>query len=329
MQPHVRRFVERAITFQTLPRVRRHPADARRRGPRRSAARTSPTCARCRSATWPTGCATSTSPSVAPLLAGLQHLLDSFDEIGLGYLSPRPPRRHAVRGRGPAHQDDPPPRVLAHRRHLRLRRADDRAAPARHRADERPAAAAARQGQHRAGRGAQAGDDRDRRPRRRPRARVPAPPAARSASRAPSTGCGGATPPPVATSTTGPASRSPCATSVGRPRGRGARRTHNLQDVDVDIPLGMLCVITGVAGLGQELADPRLGRRPRRRGGGRPGRDQGFAPQQPRDVHRAARADPQGVRQGQRRQAGAVQLQLRGRVLRPATAPASSTPSSA
>src|SRR6185437_10772333 len=26
-------------------------------------------------------------PSVAPLLAGLQHLLDSFAEIGLGYLS--------------------------------------------------------------------------------------------------------------------------------------------------------------------------------------------------------------------------------------------------
>ena len=26
-------------------------------------------------------------PSVAPLLAGLQHLFDSFAEIGLGYLS--------------------------------------------------------------------------------------------------------------------------------------------------------------------------------------------------------------------------------------------------
>ena len=82
----------------------------------------------------------------------------------------RPARGHAVRGRGAADQDDPPPRVVAHRRHLRLRRADDRAAPARHRADEPAAAPAAGQGQHRAGRRAQARDDRDRRPRRRPRA---------------------------------------------------------------------------------------------------------------------------------------------------------------
>ena len=36
---------------------------------------------------------------------------------------------------------------------------------------------------------------------------------------------------------------------------RGAD-TNNLQDVDVDIPLGVLVVLTGVAGLGQELADP-------------------------------------------------------------------------
>ena len=84
---------------------------------------------------------------------------------------PRPAVRHAVGRRGAAHQDDRPPRVVAHRRDLRLRRADDRAAPARHPADERPAAAAARQGQHRPRGRAQAGDDRDRRPRRRPRPR--------------------------------------------------------------------------------------------------------------------------------------------------------------
>ena len=59
----------------------------RRPGPRRSRARTSPTSARCRSATSPSGSATLDEPSVAPLLTGLQHLLDSFAEIGLGYLS--------------------------------------------------------------------------------------------------------------------------------------------------------------------------------------------------------------------------------------------------
>ena len=78
---------------------------------------------------------------------------------------------HAVRGRGTAHEDDPPPRLVAHRRHLRLRRAHDRPASPRHRADERPAAAVAGQGQHCARRRAQARDDRDRRPCRRPRPR--------------------------------------------------------------------------------------------------------------------------------------------------------------
>ena len=66
--------------------------------------------------------------------------------------------------------------------------------------------------------------------------------------------------------------------------------------------------------VGQELADQRLGGRPGRGGDGRPGRDPRLAAEQPGDVHRAARPDPQGVREGQRRQAGAVQRQLRGRL---------------
>ena len=99
------------------------------------------------------------SPAPPRLLRG--------DRVGLPL--PRPAVGHAVGWRVPADEDDPPPRLVAHRRHLRLRRAHDRPAPARHRAHERPAAAAAGQGQHRAGRRAQARGDRDRRPRRRPR----------------------------------------------------------------------------------------------------------------------------------------------------------------
>ncbi|MGY6500339.1 MAG: ATP-binding cassette domain-containing protein [Acidimicrobiales bacterium] len=86
MQPHVRAFVERAITFTTCPECE---------GTRLSeAARTSTiggtsiadVCAMQISdvAEWVRGL---DEPSVAPLLGGLQHLLDSFTEIGLGYLS--------------------------------------------------------------------------------------------------------------------------------------------------------------------------------------------------------------------------------------------------
>ena len=68
-------------------------------------------------------------PSVAPLLgrAAAPPRFVRGDRPGLPLA--RPPVRHAVRRRGPAHQDDPPPRFVAHRRHLCLRRADDRHAP--------------------------------------------------------------------------------------------------------------------------------------------------------------------------------------------------------
>ena len=236
----------------------------------------------------------------------------------------RPAVGHAVGRRGAAHQDDPPPRVVAHRRHLRLRRADDRAAPARHPADERPAAAAARQGQHRARRRAQAGGDRDRRPRRRPRPRRRHR-RRRGGLRGHRRGAAGQR------HAHRPAPRRPGrpeadgADAVGRaggarrqhPQPAGRRRRHPARRAGRGHRRGRL---------GQELADPRLGVRPGRRGDGRPGRDPRLAAEQPGDVHRTARPDPQGVREGQRREAGAVQRQLRGRLPRPATAPASSTP---
>ena len=50
------------------------------------------------------------------------------DRVGLPLA--RPAVGHAVGRRGAAHQDDPPPRLVAHRRHLRLRRAHHRPAPA-------------------------------------------------------------------------------------------------------------------------------------------------------------------------------------------------------
>ena len=83
---------------------------------------------------------------VAPLVGALRNTLDSFVQIGLGYLSLDGSSGDALRGRGAANEDGPAPRLGADRCHLCLRRADDRPAPARHRPHERVAAAASRQG---------------------------------------------------------------------------------------------------------------------------------------------------------------------------------------
>jgi excinuclease UvrABC ATPase subunit len=86
MQPHVRRFVERAVTFQTCPecagtRLTQEALSSRING--RNIAELS-TMQISDLADWVRDL---DEPSVAPLLAGLRHLLDSFVEIGLGYLS--------------------------------------------------------------------------------------------------------------------------------------------------------------------------------------------------------------------------------------------------
>src|SRR3954468_13956247 len=86
MQPHVRRFVERAITFQTCPECDGTRLTPEARSSTIAGRNIADLCAMQISdlAGWVRDL---DAPSVAPLLTGLRHLLDSFAEIGLGYLS--------------------------------------------------------------------------------------------------------------------------------------------------------------------------------------------------------------------------------------------------
>jgi excinuclease UvrABC ATPase subunit len=86
LQPHVRRFVERAVTFTTCPECHGTRLSAEARSSKIGDTNIADVCAMQITdlADWVRGL---DEPSVAPLLAGLQHLLDSFTEIGLGYLS--------------------------------------------------------------------------------------------------------------------------------------------------------------------------------------------------------------------------------------------------
>ncbi len=86
MQPHIRAFVERAVTFTTCPECDGTRLSQEARSSKIKGKNIADVCSMQISdlADWARGL---TDPSVAPLLAGLQHLLDSFAEIGLGYLS--------------------------------------------------------------------------------------------------------------------------------------------------------------------------------------------------------------------------------------------------
>ena len=86
MQPHIRAFVERVVTFTVCPECGGSRLSAAARSSKIKGIHIGEACAMQISdlAEWVRGLA---EPSVAPLLAALRHTLESFVEIGLGYLS--------------------------------------------------------------------------------------------------------------------------------------------------------------------------------------------------------------------------------------------------
>ncbi|MGY1664789.1 ATP-binding cassette domain-containing protein [Geodermatophilus sp. SYSU D00696] len=248
LQPHVRAFVERVITFTTCP-----DCDGTRLAPeaRSSTIRGTSIADVCRMqisdlAEWIRDL---DEPSVAPLLAGLQHLLDSFARIGLGYLSLERPagtlsggeaqRTKMIRHLGSSLTDvtyvfDEPtiglhPHDIERMNDLLLQLRDkgntvlvvehkpETIAIADHVVDLGPGAGAAGgevvfEGtvERLRASGTLTGRHLDDRASLKPAVRTPS----------------------------------------GALEVRGAR-THNLRDVDVDVPLGVLVVLTGVAGSGK------------------------------------------------------------------------------
>ncbi|MFF2373876.1 excinuclease ABC subunit UvrA [Streptomyces xiamenensis] len=86
MQPHIREFVERAVTFTACPECHGTRLSEAARSSTIGGVSIADACALQISdlARWVGGLS---EPSVAPLLTALRHTLDSFVEIGLGYLS--------------------------------------------------------------------------------------------------------------------------------------------------------------------------------------------------------------------------------------------------
>jgi excinuclease UvrABC ATPase subunit len=86
LQPHIRAFVDRAITFQTCPECHGTRLSEAARSCKIGKVSIADACAMQISdlADWVKGLK---EPTVAPLLKALRHSLDAFSEIGLGYLS--------------------------------------------------------------------------------------------------------------------------------------------------------------------------------------------------------------------------------------------------
>ncbi|MDM4718249.1 excinuclease ABC subunit UvrA [Micromonospora sp. WMMA1363] len=86
LQPHIRAFVERAVTFTVCPECGGTRLSEAARSSKIEGVNIADACAMQISdlAEWVGGL---DEPTVGPLLAALRHTLDSFVEIGLGYLS--------------------------------------------------------------------------------------------------------------------------------------------------------------------------------------------------------------------------------------------------
>jgi excinuclease UvrABC ATPase subunit len=255
MQPHIRAFVERAVTFTTCPDCGGTRLNEAARSSKIAGINIADACAMQISdlAAWVRGL---DEPSVAPLLATLRHTLDSFVEIGLGYLSLDRPsgtlsggeaqRTKMIRHLGSSLTDvtyvfDEPtiglhPHDIQRMNELLLRLRDkgntvlvvehkpEVIAIADHVVDLGPGAGAA---------------------------------GGRWCSRAPWRGCG-----PAARSRAPPERPGPLKPTVRKPKGalkvRGAR-THNLQGRRRRHPARRAGGGHRRGRLGQELADPRLG----------------------------------------------------------------------
>jgi excinuclease UvrABC ATPase subunit len=95
LQPHIRAFVDRAVTFTACPECGGSRLSEAARSSKIKGINIADVC--------------------AMQISDLAEWVRGVDE--------------PVGRRGAARQDDPPPRLLAHRRHLRLRRAHHRPAP--------------------------------------------------------------------------------------------------------------------------------------------------------------------------------------------------------
>lgn len=248
LQPHIRAFVERAVTFRACPDCGGTRLNEAARSSRIRGINIAEACAMQLSdlAEWVRGL---DEPSVGPLRAALLHTLDSFVEIGLGYLSLDRPsgtlsggeaqRTRMVRQLGSALTDvtyvfdEPTGGLHPHDRErmntllLRLRDKGNTVLVVEHKPEVMAIA------DHIVDLGPGAG------------------------------WAGGEV---VFEGSIGDLAKSGTATGrhlgeraslkpeVRQPSGvlavRGAR-TNNLQDIDVDIPLGVLVVVTGVAGSGK------------------------------------------------------------------------------